>query len=71
MHHRPCLVAQVELLADLLPEPVEHLQQPTGRLVTGLVGDDLQKRLEHVEVRGDHPVNQGSKDLHSDNPAVV
>ena len=71
VHHRPGFVAQVELLADLLPEAVEHLEQPARSLVAGLSGDDLQERLEHVEVGGHHPVDERAQDLHPDHPAVV
>ena len=49
------LVAQVHLLADLHPEPVEQLQGGAGHLIPGLAHQDLEERLHEVEV-GRHRV---------------
>ena len=50
--HGPGLVAEVELLADLLPGSPRKLEQGAGRLVAGLAGHQLEQRLEQVEVGG-------------------
>jgi len=71
VHHRSRLVAQVQFLADLLPEAVEHLEQPTGGLVTGLSGDYLEQRLEHVQIGCDDSMDERPEDLHTDDPPVV
>ena len=64
--HGPGLVAQVELFADLLLEPLEQLQHLGEREVAGLAGDDRQERAEEGEVGGDGVLDAGPQDLHRD-----
>ncbi len=71
MHHRPCFVAEVELFTYLLAEPVENLEEPSGVLVPGLVRDELEKWLEHVEVCRHDAVDLRTEDLDPDHPPVV
>ena len=66
MEHGPCLVAQVQLLADLHAEAVEHLQGRPGHLVPGLAHQDLEQRLHQVEVRGHHVLDLGPQHLDRD-----
>ena len=62
----PGLVAQVELLAELQPEPVEHLEQLAGDVLAGRAGHDLEQRLEQVHVDRDAPLDAGPQHLHRD-----
>ena len=63
VHERTRLVAQVHLLADLDPEPVEQLQHVAGHLVPRLADQDLEERLHEVEVGGDDVLDVGPQHL--------
>ena len=68
---RPGLVAQVELLAELGPEPLEHRDELARRVLPGLLGDQLQQRLEEVEVGRDPVLDAGTQHLDRDSTAVA
>ena len=61
--HGPGLVAQVELLAQLLTKPVELLEHRHGGLFAGGLDHLGEQRLQQVEVNGDPPLDVGSQHL--------
>lgn len=63
MNHCPGLIAQVELLAQLLTEPVKLLEHRHGGLLTGGLDHLGQQRLQQVEVDGDPPFHLGPQHL--------
>ena len=67
----PGLVAQVELFADLLSEPGQHLHQRTRGLVPGLPGHQLQQGLEEVQIGGHQVLDPRSQDLDRHDAPVV
>ncbi len=70
VRHGAGLVAKVELLADLHPETLEQCEQLPGGVLAGLLGDDLEHRLEQVEVARHAVLDAGSQHLDRD-PATV
>ena len=71
VRHGPRFVAQIELLPQLQPEALEHLEQRAHQRITGLASDQLQQRLQQIEIDGDPPLDPWSQHLHCHITTVV
>ena len=65
------LVAEIELLAELHPEAVEHLHELAGRVLAGRAGDDREHRFEEIHVDRHPLLDAGPEHLDGDVGAVV